>query len=286
MPSPARFARCAAFCLLAVAAQAADSWIPLFNGKDLNGWTTWLGKPHPSTTMEGLAKNEKGEYTAPLGANKDPLQVFSVVQVDGGPALRMSGQMFGYLQSTKTYHDYHLRLQFKWGDKKWAPRENAVRDSGLLYHVSGDGGFSSSVWPRCGELQIQEHDCGDLYAIGIQLTALARPTEDKKWIYDPKGQPIVFLQQKPIGNRCIHLSDREKPTGEWNSIELFCLGDTVTYVVNGGVVLRLTHCRSDADTNTPLTEGKVALQSEGAEIFYRNVEIRSITALPAEYAEK
>ena len=286
MPYPCRVARCAAFVLLAMTAQAADSWQPLLNGKDLTGWTTWLGKPHPTVEVEGATRDEKGEYLSPLGTDKDPLRVFSVVELDGQPALRSSGQIFGYISTQERFHDYHLKLQFRWGQKRWPPRTEVVRDSGLLYHVHGDGGFSGGVWPRSGELQIQEHDCGDLYAIGTQMTVKARQQNEKSWIYDPKGEPTIFLQKKPIGNRCIRLADHEKPVGEWNTIELLCIGDSITSVVNGEVVMRLNRARDDNDDTQPLAEGRIALQSEGAEVFYRNIELRSISEIPAEYRDK
>jgi len=287
MHYPRRFAQCALFALFALHLQAADEdWRPLLNGKDLTGWTTWLGKPHPSTEVPGLPRNEQGEYLAPLGTDKDPLQVFSLVNLDGRPALRSSGQIFGYISTQERFHDYHLKLQFRWGLKRWPPRTTTARDSGLLYHVHGDGGFSSGVWPRCAEFQIQEHDCGDLFAIGTQMTVKARQLDDQTWIYDPVGTSTIFLQKRPIGNRCRRRQDLEKPIGAWNTIELFCIGDSITYVVNGEVVMRLAHARDDNDETQPLAEGRIALQSEGAEVFYRDVEIRAITDLPEEYRLK
>ena len=286
MHYPRGFAQCAVFAVLAVTASAAEGWRPLLNGKDLAGWTSWLGKPHASTVVEGVARDEKGEYLAPLGAARDPLHVFSIVEIDGRPALRSSGEIFGYLSTEERFHDYHLKLQFRWGEKRWVPRLTAPRDSGLLYHVHGDGGFSSGVWPRSGELQIQEHDCGDLYAIGTAMIARARQRDDRGWDYDPIAEPITFLQKKPIGNRCIHLADHEKPVGSWNTIELLCIGDMITYVVNGEVVMRLSHARDDNDDTQPLAEGRIALQSEGAEVFFREIEVRSISEFPEEYRAK
>ena len=48
----------------APAARVQESWTPLFNGKDLAGWDTWLGKPHKLTDLPGLPRNEQGEYAA------------------------------------------------------------------------------------------------------------------------------------------------------------------------------------------------------------------------------
>src|ERR1700736_574784 len=128
-----------------------DDWTPLFNGKNLDGWDTWLGKPFKGKEVVGL--------------NNDPKGVYSVVTVDGKPALRITGEIFGALTSKKEYENYHLRLAFKWGEKEWPPRENTVRDSGLLYHCVGEHGAASTFWMRSQECQIQEKDCGDYWSV-------------------------------------------------------------------------------------------------------------------------
>jgi hypothetical protein len=279
------------FVLLACAALRADDWKPLWNGKDLSGWERWLGKPHASVALAGEAKDDKGNYTQPLGAERDPLNVFTVVSVDGRPAIHISGQIFGGITTKEEFSNYHLRLQFKWGTQKWPPREKDAtpRDSGLLYHVHSAMNFNGKTWPRSPEFQIQEHDVGDLYAIGCQMTVLARRPDPAKrlFIYDPKGGPTEFIEQLPIGNRCIKDPDNEKPTGEWNTLDLVCLDDESLHIVNGQVVMRLTKAtRLDGASPAPLTKGKILLQSEGAEIFYRAITLRPITAVPAEFAAK
>jgi hypothetical protein len=87
--------------------------------------------------------------------------------VDGHPAIRISGEVFGELRTKESFSNYHLRLQFKWGEKKWPPRDAAAtpRDSGLLYHVHSAPVEGGRLWARSIELQIQEHDVGDLYAL-------------------------------------------------------------------------------------------------------------------------
>jgi hypothetical protein len=105
--------------------------------------------------------------------------------------------------------------------------------------------------------------------------------------FDPKGPWNVFAQVPGQDGRCVKQPDAEKPTGEWNTIELVCLGEDSLHIVNGKVVMRL-HRTMRIDTPTPqvVTSGPIILQSEGAEIFYRDVAWRPITAVPAEYAEK
>jgi hypothetical protein len=100
-----------------VALAARQVWTPLFNGTDLSGWDTWLGKPHPSVNVPGLTRDGNGAYLRPVGLNLDPLRVFSVVQADGAPAIRISGQIYGGLITRVEYENYHLRFEVKWGEQ-------------------------------------------------------------------------------------------------------------------------------------------------------------------------
>lgn len=280
----------ACWIVFACAAFGADEgWRPLWNEKDLTGWERWLGKAHPSIEVPGEPKDAQGAYTQVIGLERDPLRVFTVVEVDGKPAIRISGQIFGAITTKEEFSNYHLKLQFKWGEAKWAPRETAVRDSGLLYHVHSPMNFNNRTWPRSVELQIQERDVGDLYVIGAQIVVNARrPNPNQRlFIYDPQGTPTEFIERAPIGNRCIKDPDNEKPNGQWNDIEIVCVGDESIHIVNGKVVMRLREARRlDGATPVPLTRGTIQLQSEGAEIFYRAIALRPITAVPAEFAEK
>ena len=284
-----------AFAVMCSAAVAADAWTPLWNNRDLSGWAVWLRAPEPTSDVPGLARRPDGKYAEPLGT-RDPLKVFSVVQEDGRPAIRVSGEVFGELRSRESLENYHLRLRFKWGQQKWPPRNKpeTPRDSGLLYHVHAPPGAEGRVWARSTELQIQEHDVGDLYSVGSIVfvrsklragtgNATTRPIFD----YDPNGAWNVFAQVPGSEGRCVKQPDAEKPTGEWNTLELVCLGDDSVHVVNGTVVMRL-HQTMRIDTPKPqtVTSGPIILQSEGAEVFYRDIAVRSITAMPAEFLRK
>lgn len=277
---------------LGVAAIRAQSgWTPLWNGSDLDGWTTWMRQPASSSQVPGLARDADGRYTEPIGSGRDPLNVFTVVRdVDGRPAIRISGEVFGELRTTSGFRDYHLKLQFKWGEKKWPPRDKSEtpRDSGLLYHVHSAPGAGGRTWARSVELQIQEHDVGDLYAIGSAIAVRARAragTTPTLYDYDPAGEWTFFSQSQGAPGRCIKQPDNEKPPGEWNTVELVAFRDDFIHIVNGRVVMRLHGAvRIDGDLPTPVTSGPIILQSEGAEVFYRDIQIRRITAIPAEFA--
>ena len=279
--------------LAGVGVRAQSGWTQLWNGKDLDGWTTWMQKPSPTSEVPGLQRDADGRYTEPIGSDRDPLKVFTVAgDVDGRPAIRISGEVFGELRTKRSFKDYHLKLQFKWGEKKWAPRDRPEtrRDSGLLYHVHAAPGAEGRTWARSIELQIQEHDVGDLYAVGssIGVRAKARPdTKPTLYDYDPAGEWTFFSQSQGASGRCIKQPDNEKPTGEWNTVELIAFRDDSIHIVNGKVVMRLHGpVRIDADLPAPVTSGPIILQSEGAEVFYRDIQIQPITAIPPEFSPK
>ena len=101
--------------------RAADGWTTLWNGKNLDGWTTWMQQPSPTSEVPDLKRDATGKYLEPIGSGRDPLKVFTVVNdVDGKPAIRISGEVFGELRTKGSYKDYHLKLQFKWGSTQMA----------------------------------------------------------------------------------------------------------------------------------------------------------------------
>jgi hypothetical protein len=280
-----------AFGTAATISAAETAWRPLLNGKDLTGWETYMAKPDPTWEVPGLKRGADGKYLEPIGRNRDPLKVFTVETVDGGPVVHVSGQGFGVMTTQESFGNFRLRVQFKWGEKKWGYKMKAPRDCGLLYFVHGEQGFDHETWPRSIEFQIQEHDTGDLYAIASQITVKARSETGANgrtlYHYDPAGEPVLFRQVAPIGNRCVRLEDAEKPNGEWNTLELVCFNGDSIHIVNGKVVMRLHHAeRLDGPAPAPLTAGQICLQTEGAEVYYRNVELQPISAVPTEYVEK
>lgn len=277
--------------LLCSTSHAEPEWRSVWNGRDLSEWSTWLHKPDPGTNIPGLARGPDGKYLAPIGSDRDPLGVFRIVEEDGKPAIRISGEVFGELRSKESFQNYRLRLQFKWGKAKWPPRHEpeTPRDSGLLYHVHAAPGAEGRVWARSIELQIQERDVGDLYAVGSQISVRSSPRKVNDRVvfdYDPKGESHLFSQIPGQDGRCIKQPDNENPTGEWNTVEIVCFGQDCLHIVNGKVVMRL-HAPRRIDGPKPMavTEGSVILQSEGAEIFYRGIEMVPILSMPSEFVE-
>src|SRR5437016_2332715 len=143
------------FCLMSLISSTDISaqWKKIFNGKNLDGWDTYIGPAYDSV-------KKSFDTLAVLGLNKDPNKIFSVVNEGGQGAIRISGENFGGLSTTYEFKNYHLQLEFKWGKKKSNPRKDKKRDSGVLYHAVGKHGADFGFWMRSQEFQIQEGDCG------------------------------------------------------------------------------------------------------------------------------
>ena len=242
---------------------------------DLSHWEKWIGVPHASVQglPDGVEKSENIAKGTPLGLS-DPKQVFTTAKdEEGNTVLQVSGEIYGGLTTRSEFANYHLTLQFKWGEKKWAPRLKKKRDSGLLYHCYGDHGAMWKVWKRSLELQIQEGDFGDLFRLA---GATATTTTDEKGAWHPQGSENT----KGSVRRSRNL---ERPHGQWNTIDLYVLGDQAVHVINGEVVLALS--KALTHQGQTLEKGQIQLQSEGAECFYKNIRLSPISRFPSSIAD-
>jgi Domain of Unknown Function (DUF1080) len=236
-------------------------WTPLFNGRNLDGWYTFLQKH---------------------GKNHDPDRVITIE--DGAihlykDAAEESHVVMGYIATEKEHGNYHLRFQYRWGTKKFEPRYKLKRDAGLYYHLNGP----DAVWPRGLQFQIQQTDVGDLLALyGFALDTSIDPKTSGKTeatYQDPKdgGQPRV------LGGRGIGYQKRLPGDFEvdgWNTVEIIARGDTTTHILNGHVVNQGRGIRfadpSKPGSDQPVMKGRIALEIEAAEIYFRKVELRDL----------
>ncbi len=260
-------------------AAAVGEWKSLFNGKDLSGWDTYLGPPRKLL-------------------NRDPDRVFTVVDAGGAPAIRISGEIYGAITTHEEFEDFHIRVEFKWGEKRWPPREKVGRDSGILYNCIGPDGAGSGAWMRSVECNIMEKGCGQWWSVagtiadveGVGMTPEMEPRVPYKKegagesiIVYKKGAPKLTAQPSDGVTPAV---DPEKPLGEWNTVEVVCFGADSIHIVNGVVNLVLTNSRfPEGGRDVPLVRGEIQLQSEAAEVFYRKVEIRSLKVPPPEYRQ-
>ncbi|HMH34891.1 MAG TPA: DUF1080 domain-containing protein [Puia sp.] len=255
--------------------QDKGGWVSLFNGRDLAGWDTYLG---PAFDDHGNKLNE-----LPSGLNNDPKHVFSVVEDGGEKVIRISGEQFGGISTSKEYENYHLQLQFKWGNLTWGPKKNKKKDSGLLYHCVGPHGADFGFWMRSQEFQIEETNCGDYWGVAGGIADVpAIKKSDSEYVYQPAGDWYTFQAHGKIGRHCIKGSDAEKPAGAWNTLDLYVHGDTSVHVINGKLMMILYRSsQMDNEQRIPLTKGKLQIQSEGAEVYYKNLRIKPISSIPA-----
>jgi len=186
-------------------------------------------------------------YLQGSGKNKDSLGVF---RLEKG-MIHVSGQKFGYIATEESYSNFHLKLEFKWGEKKYPPRDadTTKRDNGICFYMPLNE--KDLVWPKSIECQVQEGDVGDIWLIDSTTVVI----EGKR------TEPNDYTRVKKK-------KDGEKPNGEWNRVEVIVKEGQITYIVNGIVV--------NEAKSPSLNEGKIIIQSEGAEIYYRKIEITEL----------
>ena len=257
----------------------SNQWKSLFNGKNLSGWDTWLG---PALDDAGKKMSD-----IPIGLNIDPKHVFTVVKNNGENVIRISGEGWGGISTKNQYENFHLQLMFKWGVLKWGQKKNKKKDSGLLYYAVGDHGADYGAWMRSQEFQIEEGNCGDFWGVAGGMEDIpATKKSDSEYVYEPAAQLYTFSATSKVGRHCIKRSDAEKASGEWNTLDLYCHGDTSVHVINGKAMMVLYHSKqSDNGKERPLTKGKLQIQSEGAEVFYKQIRIISISSIPRNLLE-
>lgn len=246
----------------------------LFNGQDLKAWDAWLGYADPALTYKRPA-------LAPLGAGSQTTEIFKVVVEDGRPAIYVSGRTWGSLVHKGDFHDYHLRLQYKWGKGRWAPRETQAPNNGLLYHSHGAPGAVWGTWSQAVEFEIMTGSMGMVVPVGEAISATTDAVDDPALIapklrFSPTGRAQTVKGGTANWN-VESYSDAEKPAGEWNTLDLYVLGDRAVHVVNGVPVMEVRDLEADG---APLTHGAIQLQSEGAETFFRDIVLEPITSLP------
>ncbi|QJE95020.1 family 16 glycoside hydrolase [Luteolibacter luteus] len=250
-----RFLHGFASIALTAPVHAEGEWKSLFNGKDLSGWTVTVDK---------------------LPVGQDPDRIVQVrdgaihMYADSDPDAKVP---FGVITHEKTFSRFHLALEYRWLEKKFAPRKDAIRDAGLLYHTSG----IEKIWPPSVEYQIQEGDSGDIIFIQESGFSWAHPFPDQA----PQGQGDASLLPENGGflrkakNQTYFGRFPEYDHPGWNRAEVIVHADeSAEHILNGHVRSRVEHMQHL--TGGALKEGKICLQFEGAELQYRKIEIKEL----------
>jgi hypothetical protein len=248
----------AAFLYMGCAQRPQKSeWIKLFNGKDIKDWTVKINHHDPGVNFGNTFRVEDGM----IEVRYDQYGAFN--------------EQYGHIYFNKPFSHYKLRFQYRitgeW--KKDAPGYT-IRNSGVMYH---------SQDPRT---MLRDQD----WPISVEFQLLAglddgkpRPTGN---MCSP-GTDIVYNGQ--IDKRhCIDSKSKTYKIDEWVNAELIVLGDSlVTHIINGDTVLKYSkpqigggvvnnYDKAIKIERKPLTEGFIALQSEGQPVDFRNIELLNL----------
>ena len=240
-----------------------DGWTPLFNGRNFDGWYTWLESS---------------------GKNSDPQKIFSIR--DGAVHVYANApdgtkQPQGYFSTESEYSNYRLKFQYRWGTKRFIPRAQMKRDAGLMYHMVGP----DLLWPTCVECQVQETDTGDFVMVGTTLTVRLGPPSFNLPRYAAHGKPTPGLSMHVL-NAGEYNDPPEDFLSGWNTVEVVVGPRELTHIVNGKVNNRGTDPLQPDPKQPrkwiPLTKGRILFQAEGAEVLYRDIRIKPLAERVAE----
>ena len=228
----------------------ADGWISLLNFKNLDGIYTML-----EHSGKGVAE-KRGMVTFEDGM----LHILGNLVTD-------EPSEAGYIATHQEFANYRLRAEYKWGVKRFPPRLDTRRDSGLLYHLVGE----DKVWPDCVECQIEEAGTCDYFLLGN--TRAVPDHGDQIGGIGPGGKHLSNRKVKELGGPFEKLND-------WNVIEVIVQGNQSTQILNGSTLNTLSGFQWADPRNpgqwVPLTRGKIAVEIEFAETWYRRLEIKAL----------
>ncbi len=243
--------------LLPLAASAADDgWKPLFNGKDLSGWTIKIAK-------RPLGENHADTFRVEDGILK--------VHYDKYGKFDMQ---FGHLYTNQAYSNYILRLEYLITGKALddAPHWGKL-NSGVMVH---------SQSPLSVRL-----DQGFPVSMEVQFLA------EKATAGTQTGNAVSPGTNLEIGGRLVtdHIIDSKSklyPLDQWVKVEVEVHGNReIIHRIDGAEVLRYQRPQLDptdedarrllaAGAPLQLSFGHIALQAESQPIWFRNIEIKQL----------
>jgi len=228
----------------------ANEYIPLFNGKDLEGWT-------PKINGFKAGENYKNTFRV-----EDGLLKVSYSEYDS------FRREFGHLFFKDKFSDYRLRIEYRFSkDRTTGAPEWAFANSGVMFHSqSAESMGVDQAFPVSLEAQFLGSEEGNL-----------RPTMN---ICTP-GMHINLADTLTI-KHCINSSSKSIMLGDWVTVELIVYGDSlVHHLVEGDTVLTYTKpiiggeylpSADSVSTGKPVKDGYISLQAEGHALDFRKVE--------------
>lgn len=239
---------------------ADGDWTILFNGRDLTGWTPSQG--HTALFAAGMLEGEPVIHVYPTQAN-------------GG------NQPEATLRTTQSFSSYVFHLEYKWGTKRFGSRANSERDNGICFHICGN---PAKVWPESVEFQLGEQNLaantdwvsGHIFML-INTTRAQWPSAMVNGLRVFSANGTRSMIGAPTSYHKAMTDKRRDKATEWNIVELIVNGSKdATYMVNGEVANQVfdMECQENG-TWRPLSSGPIALQAEYAEIYFRNIKIKT-----------
>lgn len=260
------------------------------------------GALSPTAVVNLLADPGLAEFTAHLNPkaslSDDPKKIWAIGE-DG--IMRVSGEGMGYLRTKQAYRDYHLVIDYQWGERTLGNRADRARDCGLLLHAYGPDGAFGDTWMSCIEAQLIEGGSGDILVLAAKpgdappaptrVTAEVKRDRDKEPVWTKGAAKETFPAEGKTMAR-INWRDRdpdwadvkgfrgpkdiENPLGEWNRLEVICAGASIRILLNGELVNEVTDCHPSA--------GFIGLQSEYAACTIRRFELHPLGTFTDKWA--
>ena len=237
-------------------------WIRLFNGKDIDDWTTKINHYEPGVNFGNTFRVEDG-----------------MIKVRYDQYGEHFNDRFAHLYYNQPFSKFHLIVEYRFtGDYMKDAPEYIRLNSGVMFHSQDPRTIlKEQNWPISVEMQfLADLEDGN-----------PRPTGN---MCSPGTE--IFYQRKLYPGHCLNSTSRTFKKDEWVKAELIVLGDSlVTHMINGDTVLQYTKPMMGGgvvagyDTaiwkpGKPLTSGFIAVQSEGQPIDFRRVELLNLEKNP------
>lgn len=240
------------FAAACYSAPVENGYIPLFNGKDLEGFEI----------MQRNATEDEAKKIYTIDPDGS-LHLFRDLPDRSNEQINRNGT-HGILYTEKSYSRYSLQFEYKWGDKRFNNHDQFQYDSGLIYHIQ-----NLKIWPTALQYQIRfnheknQNHTGDIVAGGVLVEWHTKDGKTFDWPENgAKRKPDSRGQLFAKANATFHALD-----GEWNECEVIVMGDKyLLHKLNGQFV--------NMATNLAASEGPIAFEAETAEIYWRNVRIK------------
>jgi hypothetical protein len=227
-----------------------DGFTTLFNGKNWDGWYLKI--------KSGDSILAKKVYAIDHGMVHVFKDFKDSTELNTGKNLT-----HGLFYTKKKYSKFIFKFEYKWGKKIFNNFNQYQYDAGMYYHV-----YDDKIWPKGIEYQVRynhlknKNHTGDYWAAGSSFQWYSK---DNMFLLPQDGGdkvPIKKAEHLALENvKYNALNDK------WNECEVIVMGNEYSiHKLNGQIV--------NMATNLSLSEGIIGLQSETAEVFYRNIKIK------------